>query len=90
MKIRVSRTHIEDGRENASSVCGCPIWIAISEAMGLDELPKRKNPLEIPRFRMASLGKVRFKLPSAAVRFQDDLAAGKKVKPFAFDLEMAN
>jgi hypothetical protein len=83
MKVKVTKQDIEDGAGRFTDRCGCPIWSALYRALGLSGA--FDSPLEIRYFNEARIGKVCFRLPPEAVRFQEQGARGKPVKPFTFE-----
>ena len=78
MKVTVTRADIEAGREHFNDICGCPIWRALARRLQVH------GDLGVPHLNEAAVGRIKFRLPRQAVRFQERGIAGKPVKPFTF------
>lgn len=86
MRIKVTRKDIEDGGIDVGSTCGCPIWHALNRQLNLGDDPHRGAILRLPSVRIARIGKLKFRLPLKAQKWQLAGMHGEILRPIQFDL----
>lgn len=89
MKVKVRKSDIEEGRHQASSTCGCPIYLALTRKLKLPSV-FADSPLRVPNVSRATIGRIKIPLPGVAIEFQHTLMKDSyaKVKPFEFETEL--